>query len=258
MAGDTEHCYDDLADHYHLVFENWEASMARQSEVLGSLLERANGAANTMRVLDCACGIGTQALGLAKAGFKVTASDISSRAVARLRVEAARRHLDIQSFVADILNLSSLPVAGFDAVICMDNALPHLESNEQLVQALGQIRSKLRPEGLLMASIRDYDRLIEEKPVAQGPAFYDDQDGRRIVLQVWDWIDDLRYVFHLYITREAVAGWKVTHGAARYRALRRDQLTEALNQARFRNVRWLFPAESGFYQPVVLAEAADG
>jgi len=258
MAGDTEHCYDDLADYYDLIFENWEASMARQAEVLGPILERASGVAQPVRILDCACGIGTQTLGLAKAGFKVTASDISSRAVDRLRVEAARRSLDIQSFVANMLNLSVVPDTDFDAAICIDNALPHLDSDEQLVAALGQIRSKLRPEGLLVASIRDYDRQIEERPVVQGLAFYDDQDGRRIVLQVWDWIDDLRYVFHLYITHETAAGWQVTHGAAKYRALRRDQLTEALNQARFRKVRWLLPAESGFYQPVVLAEADEG
>lgn len=29
----------------------------------------------------------------------------------------------------------------------------------------------------------------------------------------------------------------------------------ALSQARLKNARWLFQAESGFYQPIVLAEA---
>jgi hypothetical protein len=48
---------------------------------------------------------------------------------------------------------------------------------------------------------------------------------------------------------------RTVHAAAVYRALRRDELTTALNEAKFNNVRWLFPAESGFHQPIVLAEA---
>ena len=79
-------------------------------------------------------------------------------------------------------------------------ALPHLKNTKQLIQAAVQMRTKLRSKGLLVASIRDYDRLIEEKPAAQGPSFYSDEGQRRIVFQVWDWIDDRRYVFHLYLS----------------------------------------------------------
>ena len=255
MAGDARDCYDELASHYDLVFENWEVSITRQAEALGSILRQECNAAGTIRILDCACGIGTQALGLAKMGFAVTASDLSPAAVARLRMEASQRGLDIHAFVADMVDLGSVPESNFEAVICMDNALPHFESDEQLVRALGQIRMKLRPQGLLMASIRDYDRLIDEKPRVQGPAFYYDDEKRRIVLQVWDWIDELRYVFHLYITRETAKGWQTFHSTAGYRAVERNKLTNALNHAGFRNVRWLFPTVSGFYQPVVLAQA---
>jgi glycine/sarcosine N-methyltransferase len=106
-----------------------------------------------------------------------------------------------------------------------------------------------------MASIRDYDRLIQERPVVQGPSFYSDQGKRRIVFQVWDWVDDRRYVFHLYITREHEQGWHTFHTSAVYRTLLRDEVSAALCRARFNNVRWIFEVESGFYQPIVLAEA---
>jgi glycine/sarcosine N-methyltransferase len=254
MAGDAKSCYDDLADHYHLIFENWDASIARQAEALRLIVERECGPAGTLRVLDCACGIGTQALGLAKLGFRVTASDCSPRVVARVRAEALQRGLDVHSHVADIRDLSVVPEADFDVVICMDNALPHLENTEEVVRALREMRKKLWPGGLLMASIRDYDHLIQEKPVVQGPAFYSDEGQRRIVFQVWDWLDDRRYVFHLYITRETATDWSTVHAAAAYRSLTRHELTTALTDACFKNVRWLSSAESGFYQPIVLAE----
>jgi glycine/sarcosine N-methyltransferase len=253
MLRDTKGCYDELADHYHFIFENWESSMERQAAALSLILNGECGSEAKIRVLDCACGIGTQALGLAKLGFEVTATDLSPRAVARLRGEASQRSLRLHSFVADILDLTSVAGSNFSAVICMDNALPHLEDDEQLDQGLSQIRAKLRPKGLLMASIRDYDRLIHEKPAVLEPAFYEDDGNRRIVFQVWDWIDELRYVFHLYITREIATGWQVVHGAAVYRAMTRAELTVALKRAGFKNVRWLLPDESGFYQPVVLA-----
>src|SRR5579864_1358312 len=255
MSRDARDCYDELAGHYDLVFENWEASITRQAETLGSILRQECNTSGTIRILDCACGIGTQALGLAKLGFAVTASDLSPASVARLRMEASQRAFDIDSFVADMVDLCSVPESNFDAVICMDNALPHLESDEQLVRALGQMRVKLRPHGLLMASIRDYDRLVDERPTVQGPTFFNDNGKRRIVVQIWDWLDELRYVFHLYITRETADGWQTFHSTAGYRAIKRDQLTNTLNQTGFTNVRWLYPSESGFYQPIVLAQA---
>jgi SAM-dependent methyltransferase len=252
---EAKDCYDELASHYHLIFENWEASIERQASVLGPILERECGPPNATRVLDVACGIGTQSLGLARRGFQITGCDISLAAIDRARREATLRNLDIQFSVADMLDLDALEQSSFDAVICMDNALPHLQNTEQLIQAATQIRNKLRPKGLFMASIRHYELLIKERPTMQSPSFYSDQGRRRIVFQVWDWLDERRYMFHLYITRMVENEWRTFHTTAVYRALLRQELSEALNKAAFTNIRWLLPLESGFYQPVVLATA---
>jgi glycine/sarcosine N-methyltransferase len=246
--------YDRFAEHYHLIFENWEIAIQRQASAIGSVLESKCGLPRSARILDCACGIGTQSLGLAQMGFRVHGSDISSGAIERARLEASQRKLNVHFSVADILDLNSLGGEQFDAVICMDNSLPHLVSTKQLIQAAAQIRARLRHGGFFMASIRDYDRLIEERPVVQGPFFYSDPEGRRIVFQVWDWVDDQRYVFHLYITRKIAKMWETFHMSALYRALRRNELIAALSQAGFGRAFWLEPSETGFYQPIVLAE----
>jgi hypothetical protein len=45
-------------------------------------------------------------------------------------------------------------------------------------------------------------------------------DGRRrIVFQIWDWIDERRHVVHLYVTQEALDGWTVRHFAGKYRSM---------------------------------------
>jgi glycine/sarcosine N-methyltransferase len=255
MAGAVENFYDDLASHYHLVFEDWEASIASQAAVLAPILARESHCAVPMRVLDCARGIGTQLLGLAKEGLRVTGADFSSHAIERARVEASARGLDLRLHVADMLHLDAVPESGFDAVICMDNALPHFSSDEKLSEAAAQIRKKLSAGGIFVASIRDYDHVIKERPAVQGPGFFSDAGRRRVVFQVCDWMDERKYAFHLYITCETPESWQTHHGVAIYRAVLRNELTRILEGAGFARVRWMLPAESGFYQPLVVAVA---
>lgn len=255
MAETVQDFYDDLSSNYHLIFEDWEASMASQAAALGSILVRECGSAMPMTILDCACGIGTQALGLARAGFRVTGADLSPRAIERARVEASARSLDLRLHVADMLHLNAVPETGFDAVICMDNALPHFSCEENLTEAAAQVRKKLRAGGIFVASIRDYDHLIKERPVVQRPCFFSDAGRRRIIFQLWDWIDERRYTFHLYITCETPTGWQTQHGISTYRAVLRDELTTILEDVGFVRVRWMLAADTGFYQPLVLAVA---
>jgi glycine/sarcosine N-methyltransferase len=209
-----------------------------------------------LRIFDCACGIGTQVLGLAARGHMVTGSDLSPAAVARAAREAQQCNLDIRFAVTDMRDLSTVAESGFDAVIAVDNALPHLVDDQDLIRTAQQIAGKLRPGGLFLASIRDYDRLVSDRPSMTPPRFFQDGEYRRICHQVWDWTSDCQYIVHLYITQEGPTGWVSRHFVFTYRALLRDELTGFLIQAGFASVRWLMPAESGFYQPVVLARLA--
>src|SRR5688572_12661219 len=99
---DTKQFYDGLASFYHLIFEDWDASMARQGDAIAGLIEAELGKFQTkdVRVLDVACGIGTQALPLARLGFQLTARDLSPAAVARLHAEAKARNVVVDAAVA--------------------------------------------------------------------------------------------------------------------------------------------------------------
>lgn len=82
MNGSARDFYDSLAADYHRIFPDWEASMARQAAALDTLVGRELGT-GPRKLLDCACGIGTQAIGLARAGHQVVGSDLSPVAAAR-------------------------------------------------------------------------------------------------------------------------------------------------------------------------------
>jgi SAM-dependent methyltransferase len=81
-----------LAATYDLIYPDWDASIAAQGAALDRLLTSC-GVTKTDPVLDSACGIGTQTLGLAALGRRMTGSDLSPAAVSRARVEAAARSL---------------------------------------------------------------------------------------------------------------------------------------------------------------------
>jgi glycine/sarcosine N-methyltransferase len=260
MSETTLDFYEELADFYHLIFEDWERAIDRQSRVLSGLLaSEANG--KPLKILDCACGIGTQSIGLSRSGHRVVASDLSRSAVHRAQREAAHRGLDISFCVSDMTSLREVAENGFDVVVAMDNALPHL-SSEQLESAANAIASKLRPNGMFMASIRDYDTLIVERPSTQEPAFYGTPGSRRIVNQVWDWNaypgEDQGYVLHLHITVESDQQWRSYHFVSTYRCLLREELSTVLRAAGFGDIRWLMSSESGWYQPIILARLSTG
>jgi glycine/sarcosine N-methyltransferase len=243
--------YEPLAEVYHLIFEDWNASIAKQGKAIDRLLGAELGK-GPLRILDCACGIGTQAIGLAQLGHLITASDVCGKAVERARIEAQQRALAIAFHVSDMTALREIGDGGFDAVVALDNALPHLEEDE-LDAAIEAMGGKLRDGGVLLASMRDYDRLILERPTVQGPAFYGGELDRRIVHQVWDWIEEDRYRVHLYITVKQDGTWRAHHFVGEYRAVPRREVTAALARAGFEQIRWLMPEESGFYQPPVIA-----
>lgn len=142
----TRAFHDGLAASYHLIYEDWEASVAEQGRALEVLL-RDYGVVPGDEVLDVACGIGTQALGLAARGYAVTASDLSVGAITRARREARRRGLDIDPSVADMRRAHEHHASGFDAVLCADNSLPHLLSDTDILGALRQFRACLSPGG---------------------------------------------------------------------------------------------------------------
>ena len=245
--------YDALAEDYDALFDDWWTAAQAHAAVVDRVM-RARGVASRSRVLDCACGIGTQALGLAARGYDVTGTDISGGALARARREAGMRALNLDLAVSDMRALDGAVTGTFDAVIACDNSLPHLLGERDLDDALGAISRVLAPGGLFLASVRDYDelRVLRTSGV---PGVIRDRDGtREIVGQAWEWHDGGELLrIHLFVLREEAAGWRTNVRTTWYRALGRGALSDALERAGYVDIAWHEPDATGFYQPVVTA-----
>ena len=179
---------------------------------------------------------------------------MSPKAIERARLESAKRGLDVQFDVADCRTLDSIIGRTFDVVLTCDNSLPHLLTEADLGQALGSIGAVLKRGGLLIASTRDYDSLLEKKPDSTAPRVSGSGDEETVVFQVWDWASDKRtYAIRLFVMRREQNSWRTDEFVTRYRAIVRDELTLALEEAGFADITWLLPEEFGFFQPLVVA-----
>ena len=255
MTGSARDFYDSLAADYHRIFPDWDASMARQAAALDTLLGRELGT-GPRKVLDCACGIGTQAIGLARAGHQVVGSDLSPVAAARAAVEAAARGVALPAAAADMRRLP-FGSGAFDVVVCADNSLAHLLSARDVAAALREMRRVLTDDGLLLLTLRDYDDLRRTRPASAPPQVSHGTDGRSITFQLWHWHGDgERYDQEYFQLVPDAEGWEVRVRRTTSWALTRSEVTEAVTAAGFTDVTWHMPDTSGFHQPVLVARAS--
>ena len=176
--------YDNLASQYDKLFLDWQATIKEQSIILDKLFKD-NGYDNKSEILDCACGIGTQAIGLATLGYNVTASDISNGELKEAKQRAIKNNVKIRFENADFRTLSKTFSQEFDIVIAMDNALPHMLSKSDLEIAIKSITSQLASGGMFVASIRDYDALLMDKPPYSVPYIHKTEKGQRVSFQTY-------------------------------------------------------------------------
>ncbi|MFC1421553.1 class I SAM-dependent methyltransferase [Streptacidiphilus cavernicola] len=257
----TQTFYDDLAADYHHLYGDWNASVTRQGAALDALIRRELGP-GPQRVWDCACGIGTQSLGLAALGHEVVGTDLSPNAVARAAEEAGARSLPLRVAVADMRRLPVLP-GSFDAVLCADNSLAHLLTEEDVDAALGAMRQALRAEGLLVISMRAYDQVRADHPTSTVPQVTRTDAGRVISFQLWHWHPDGEHydLEHFQLLPTADDGtegadgaeWQVHTRRATSWAITPAQLTARADAAGFSDITWHRPEDSGYFQPLLTA-----
>ena len=246
----TQSFYDNLAPQYDKLFEDWNSATNEQADILERIFTE-YGFSHDARILDCACGIGTQAVGLAKHHYPVTASDISAGALAEAEERAVESGVQIRFAQADFCALQNTFDKQFEIVIAMDNALPHMLSAEALKMAVKSICAALCPNGIFVASIRDYDRLLEERPPYSPPYIHPTDKGQRVSFQTWKWDGD-NYQLTQYIIEDGET-LQASKFQCEYRATRREELTSLLLASGCREVEWKFMDETGFYQPIVVA-----
>ncbi|PYO51532.1 MAG: class I SAM-dependent methyltransferase [Candidatus Rokuibacteriota bacterium] len=230
--------------------------MARQGDALGGLIEAELAQSQPLdaRILDAACGIGTQTLPLAARGFRLVARDLSPAAVARLQREANARRLLVDAAVADMRQVGSSVVGSFDVVLAFDNSLAHLLTDDDLCTALRQFLGALRPGGVFLCSVRDYDKVQRGEPATRSYGVREHHRERFRLRQEWSWDDPMHYRATFIVDRETPDG-TVSELCIRsqFYAVSTERLLELMRVAGFQDCRRI---EETIYQPILTGRRA--
>jgi SAM-dependent methyltransferase len=241
--------YDELSGLYHLIYHDWDESVVRQAEQLAGVIQ-SRWDKDARSILDVSCGIGTQAIGLAKRGFDVTASDLSEKALARARVEAERHVVKVGFSACDMRAAHAHHRRQFDVVLSADNSITHLLNDDDLRQALKQIYECTRSGGGCVLTVRDYDKEPRGTGIIK-PYGVRERDGNRVIIfQVWDFLGQIYDMAMYFVVDDRNASQIVTHVMrTRYNAIGTDALLNLMREAGFTAVERL---DGCFYQPVLV------
>lgn len=243
----TKDFYDKMAPFYHMIYSDWEQSIEHQAAQLDKVI-RENWGNEVQTILDVSCGIGTQALGLAQLNYRVTASDLSEAAVERAKQEAQKQGVAIQFSVADMRQAYSHHQEQFEVVISCDNAVPHLLTDDDILQAFQQFYECVRPGGGVLITVRDYEK--EERQTQIKPEKTRVENGKRYILfQVWEFEGEI-YEMSMYIVKDdRSATCKTQVMRAKYYAVGTTRLLALLKEAGFEDVKRV---DGTYYQPVLV------
>ncbi len=138
-------------------------------------------------LLDIGTGPGTQALALARLGFKVTATDVSETAITLCRAKAREMGLDIKFIDENILHSTLSP--GFDVIFdrgCFHALRPtEREHYTEVVHAL------LHPEGVLFLKCFSVKETMEG-----GPYRFSHENIRRVFSPYFNILSIKETVYH--------------------------------------------------------------
>jgi len=188
--------YGDLAHDYEWLFadetvgrdgEFGATSPGNQTLLKAAVAALAPGA----QVLDCSCGIGSDAMALARHGLLVTATDGSHAMVAETRSRSRRYGISMTVAQAQWQDLPDRAPGPFELVFCLGNSLVHTETRANRVSALEGMRKVLSPEGTLIVDSRNWELIYRTRPrIVPAPRLIEREGVRCSSLYIWTIPDD--------------------------------------------------------------------
>ena len=231
--------YGDLAYDYEWLFpDEVISSFGATSPGSQALLEAA---VKTLHpgapVLDCACGIGSDAMALARQGFVVTATDGSPAMAAEARRRSERHGITMTVAHSQWQDLPQLTSGPFELVLCLGNSLVHAGSSINRVAALEGMKKVLGPKGVLIVDSRNWELLYKSRPrIVPGRKAVERKGMRCSSLYIWTVPDD----FGVPCTAEIVLIFedpeaKLTHRryVINFTPFRHGELAEDIRSAGF-------------------------
>ncbi|MGI0148136.1 MAG: class I SAM-dependent methyltransferase [Thermoplasmata archaeon] len=223
-----------VAGHYSSLYDNRRDANA--AAFLDRLFRRTGGVHD---VLDVACGTFSIDMGLAERGYRVVGRDLSKD-----MIRVARRNLRARRVAADVgtgdMRFLRFPQQ-FDAILCLGTALNYLVEPRDVTRAFRTFRWHLRPGGLLVLDLANFDAWIDDKPKnARSEVDYRAPDGTRIAVFAFN-EQRRRKTIHIARFLSLVQQGNridIRLDEAPLKVWRQEAISDRLRMAGFRPVEW--------------------
>jgi glycine/sarcosine N-methyltransferase len=188
--------YNDLAHDYEWLFPDEvigsQGAVGATSRGSKGLLE---GILETLpagaRVLDCACGIGADAMALVRRGYNVTASDGSASMVAEARRRSRQLGVEIDIIQSSWQDLPERVPGTFELILCLGNSIVHTETRSNMISSLEGIKKLLSAGGVLVIDSRNWELMYKSWPrIVASNHVIERQGVRCSSLYIWTIPDD--------------------------------------------------------------------
>jgi SAM-dependent methyltransferase len=190
--------------------------------------------------MDTACGTGHHAIALANLGFQVSGSDLFPEMVSLADANAKAAGQQVVFRTAGFGNINDCfgQPGEFNAVLCLGNSLPHVDSNEDLKKALLDFKELLCSGGMLLLQMRNFDLVMGEKKRWMEPQTVKDGATEWLFLRFYDFEADGKIQFNiLSLHRKANAPWQTQLTSAHLLPIYSEQLKAELGILGFRDIQ---------------------
>ena len=231
--------YDKLASIYDF-FVNWDNRLAYELPFLEQQLHTLGEDSSQIRVMDTACGTGRHAIALASHGFQVSGSDLFPEMVSLADGNAKAAGTKVTFRTAGFGNISeSFGQPGeFDAVLCLGNSLPHVDTDEDLNKTLRDFKNLLRPGGMLMLQMRNFDLVMGEKKRWMEPQSLNEGSTEWLFLRFYDFEDNGKIQFNiLSLYRKANLPWETQLTSTQLMPIYSQELKDDLALLGFKDIK---------------------
>ena len=224
--------YDALGDGYDRMI-NWDARLGREGAFFRKLFDERG----VTSVLDAACGTGRHAIEFARWGLTAAGCDISPEMLHLARRNASEAGAQINFFEAGLTDVAEKTGKHFDAIICIGNSLPHLQTQRELDRSMRSIKRALEPGGVFVSQIRNYERIVRDNLRFMPPTSAEIDGKECVFFRMLDIYGPRRIDFNIIrMTRES-GKWTHTVQTTRLRPIMKARMNAALDRAGFKKVR---------------------
>lgn len=231
--------YEHLAPVYDY-FVNWKSRLAYELPFLINEISRLSENPQELKVLDAACGTGRHAIALANEGFQMSGADLYPEMVSQAQANAFAADQNLNLKTVGFGNMfKAFNSDQFDAVLCLGNSLPHVQSQKELAQALADFAALVKPGGIMILQSRNFDRVVKYKLRWMDPQAVDESNKHYIFYRFYDFLPNGLIQFNiLTLSRGVSQDWQSELDATLLYPTQSEQLLEEITKVGFEEVRF--------------------